>query len=395
MANLLWTSHFVRVSIANLLLFVSLYMLYPVLPVVMADRLNVPIAHTGLLYLFFTLGMLFVGPFYNYLIDACKRKDICMWAFAAMMAAVAGYSFVRNLTELLVLCFLQGASFGLATTAGITLAIDVTNSSVRNAGNIVFSGASRMGMILGIALGVFLFGMHGFESLLYISVGIGALGILALSGVYVPFRAPIVTRICSFDRFLLSRALLPALNLVLIAFVPGMLLPMLLYSPVNVSIGTVSVPFFGVAAIGFLLTVLLVRLLFRGPLKMWIQIVVGLILMIVAMACMSQIIFPQFTELLLAAILFGLSLGLIAPQFLTMFVKLSQHCQRGTANTTHLLAWEMGIAAGIATACWMDVSVRPEKFYEIGTISIIAALLLFILVTYPYYNRKKVKKRDC
>ena len=92
MANVLWTSHFVRVSVANMLLFVSLYMLYPVLPVVMASRLSVPITHTGLLYLVSMLGMLFIGPFYNYLIDECKRKNIFRWAFVAMIATIAGYA---------------------------------------------------------------------------------------------------------------------------------------------------------------------------------------------------------------------------------------------------------------------------------------------------------------
>ena len=394
MANVLWTSHFVRVSVANMLLFVSLYMLYPVLPVVMASRLSVPITHTGLLYLVSMLGMLFIGPFYNYLIDECKRKNIFSWAFVAMIATIAGYALVSSLTELLLLCFFQGVAFGLSTTSGITLAIDVTHASERNSGNVIFSGATRLGMILGIALGVSLFGLYGFDLLLYISIGIGALGVLMLSGVYVPFRAPLVTKICSYDRFLLPRALLPAFNLALIAFVPGMLLPVLLHSPVRVWVGEVSVPFFAVAAVGFLLMILLLKFIFRGALKMWLQIVLGLILMIVAIAFMSQVILPQITELLLAAILFGLSLGMIAPQFLNMFVKLSQHCQRGTANTTHLLAWEIGITAGIATACWMDVSARPEIFYQIGVISTAVALVFFVLVTYPYFKRRKVRSRE-
>lgn len=380
-----------RVSIANLLLFVSLYMLYPVLPVAMADRLGVPVSQTGLLYLLFTLGMLCVGPFYNYLVDAYKRKEVCLWAFVALMAAVAGYAFVRNLTELLWLCFLQGIAFGTATTAGITLAIDITQTTVRSSGNLVFAWTSRAGMIIGIAMGVFLFGMYGFESVLYFSVAMGAIGVLFLAGVYVPFRAPIATNVCSLDRFLLLRGLVPAANLVVIAFVPGMLLPILLHSPVNVTIAGLPVPFFGVAGIGFLLTVVLSRLCFRGKNKMWMQIVTGLLLMTGAIAAMSQIILPQVTELLLAAILFGLSLGLIAPEFLNMFVKLSPHCQRGTANTTHLLSWEMGIALGIATACLLDTEAPQEMIYRIGFISTLVALVVFIVVTYPYFKKKRVR----
>ena len=42
MAVKLWTVHFMRICVANLLLFISLYILFPVLSVEMADRLGVP-----------------------------------------------------------------------------------------------------------------------------------------------------------------------------------------------------------------------------------------------------------------------------------------------------------------------------------------------------------------
>ena len=42
MAVKLWTVHFMRICVANLLLFISLYILFPVLSVEMADRLGCP-----------------------------------------------------------------------------------------------------------------------------------------------------------------------------------------------------------------------------------------------------------------------------------------------------------------------------------------------------------------
>ena len=57
----------------------------------------------------------------------------------------------------------------------------------------------------------------------------------------------------------------------------------------------------------------------------------------------------------ISSVLLGLGLGFILPEFLVMFVKLSHHCQRGTANTTHLLATEIGISLGIVTACYMEL----------------------------------------
>ena len=73
MATKLWTLHFMRICLANLLLFISLYLLYPVLPVMMASRLGVPVSQTGVIFIFFTLAMFFIGPFHAYLVDVDKR----------------------------------------------------------------------------------------------------------------------------------------------------------------------------------------------------------------------------------------------------------------------------------------------------------------------------------
>ena len=88
-----------------------------------------------------------------------------MLSFGIMVAATAGYTLVQSATHLLLLCLVQGISFGMAATAGITLAIDVTNSTFRSAGNVVFSWAARLGMIIGIVLGVWLYQSSPFKSL--------------------------------------------------------------------------------------------------------------------------------------------------------------------------------------------------------------------------------------
>ena len=200
MGNRLWTIHFIRICIANFLLFISLYMLFPVVPAEMADRLGAPVSQTGAMFLLLTLGMFAIGPFHAYLVDAYKRKYVCAFSFAVMIAATAGYGFVNDITQLLLLCLVQGIAFGMATTAGITLAIDITGTHLRSSGNVAFAWAARIGMLVGIALGVVIYQWYDFHILLYVSVICGLVGVFFVFRVYVPFRAPIVTRLCSSDR---------------------------------------------------------------------------------------------------------------------------------------------------------------------------------------------------
>ena len=374
-----------KICVANLLLFISLYVLFPVLSVEMADRLGVPAAQTGVIFLFFTLGMFLIGPFHAYLVDAYKRKYVCMFAAALMVVATIGYAFVTNFTELILLSTVQGLAFGIGTTAGITLAIDITNSTLRSAGNVSFSWTARLGMLLGIILGVWLYQSHSFQNLLTVSVITGAVGILMLSGVYVPFRAPIVTKLYSFDRFLLLRGWVPAINLILITFVPGLLIPMVHPFLNDFVLGNVGipVPFFVGTTLGYIISLFIARLFFFKE-KTLRLVIIGIGLEMVAMSLLNTDL-----SIGISSVLLGLGLGLTMPEFLMIFVKLSHHCQRGTANTTHLLASEVGISLGIATACYMELDT--DKMLHTGQMVASIALLFFVLVTYPYYIKKKVR----
>lgn len=315
------TLNFWRMCVANLLLFASVYMLLPLLPFVMAQQLGIPVPQVGSMFLVFAGAMFVVGPFHAYLGDEYKRKHVLLYSMLVMLASMAGYAFADSYVKLLLLALVQGACFGLATTAGITVAIDITTSARRSAGNAVYAWAARLGMLVGAGVGVLLFRFYGFRMVIYLSVAAGLLSMFFVSRVYVAFRAPIGLSLCNVDRFLLPRAWLPAVNMMLIAFVPGVLLPMLL---------------------------------------------VGNYLSLVALVVLALVTVP----------------------FTRMFVKLSHHCQRGTANTTCHLSMEAGILAGLAVACHL---MDEAALLHIASVAAILAVFFFVLLTYPYYKRKRVR----
>ena len=315
------TLNFWRMCAANLLLFASVYMLFPVLSFVMPEQLGISFPQAGSMFLVFAAAMFAVGPFHAYLCDEYKRKNVLLYSTLAMLAATAGYAFADSYIKLLLLALVQGGCFGLATTAGITVAIDITTSVRRSAGNMVYAWSARLGMLIGAGIGILLYGLYGFRTVVYLAIAVGVLSMYFTSRVYVAFRAPIGMKLCSLDRFLLPRAWVPALNMLLIAFVPGVLLP-LLYVGDYIAFLTLGV------------------------------------------------------------------LVLLTIPFTRMFVKLSHHCQRGTGNTTCYLAMETGLLAGLATACRLS---DAYLLYHAAGVAAMLALFFFVLLTYPYYKRKKVR----
>lgn len=317
----LMTLNFWRMCIANFLLYTSVYMLFPLLPFIMGQQLDISVAQTGGMYLAFAAAMFVVGPFHAYLGDKYRRKNVLIFSILILLFATKGYTLIETYTQLLLLAFVQGGCLGLATTGGITVAIDITSSTRRSAGNIVYAWIGRLGMVIGAPAGIWLYRAYDFETAIYSSIIVGLLSLLLVSRVYVAFRAPIGMTLFNVDRFLLPRAWVPALNMLLIAFVPGVLLP----------------------------------LLFAGD--YWA---------LPALALLALITIP----------------------FTNIFVKLSNHCQRGTANTTFHLAMEVGILAGLTVACYL---MDKAKIYHFASAAAILSLFFFILLTYPYYKKKRVR----
>ena len=170
----------------------------------------------------FVAGMFVAGPFNAYLGDAYRRKHVFVVALLGMMAAVAAYIYVADVALWPVWAAVQGVCFGLASAAGVTVSIDITASGNRTRGNEVYALLNRIGMFVGLVFGYWSFRHDGLDGVLYLSLAFGLLGVLEVASVYLPFRAPIGMGVVNLDRFLLPRALVPALNVLLLAGACGM-----------------------------------------------------------------------------------------------------------------------------------------------------------------------------
>jgi hypothetical protein len=296
------TPSFVLSCIAAFLFFCSTYSLLPLF----AARWEMLLA--------FAVGMFVIGPFHAYLGDAYKRKHILFYATFLLAVSFVGNRYLAELSSVqaLLLAAVQGILFGLATTAGTTVAIDITASTRRTKGNFAYIRATRAGMVLGLLPYYLLPRELLLSDALLINVATAVMLLSALLSlmIYVPFRSPIDMPLVSLDRFLLPRAWLPALNIWLIAFASASFMP------------------------------------------------AGILVLVPLMIPLTHI-----------------------------FIKLSQHCQRGTANTTLQLAVDSGFMAGMGI---MAETPAPLHLYIFIAMTI-ASLLLFLLLTRPYFKRKRVR----
>jgi uncharacterized membrane protein len=193
--------------------------------------------------------------------------------------------------------------------------------------------------------------------------------------VHFPFRTPEENvRVVSLDRFFLPQGWPLIINLILVTFVMGLLLST-----------TFSELFYVMVMLGFLVALLAQRFVFRDA-EIESEVITGLVLIGVAVL---MILTRHQTVVSFAAPMFiGFGLGIIGSRFLLFFIKLSRHCQRGTAQSTYFLAWEFGLALGVGMG-YAVLEQQTSLVLQVGLCTTVVALLLYHFFTHGWYIRHK------
>lgn len=146
--------------------------------------------------------------------------------------------------------------------------------------------------------------------------------------------------------------------------------------------------FFMLMAFGLITSRLLsARQMIRGKLVQTITL--GSLFMIVGF---SFFIFWKTQYIFyLSAFLIGMSYGFICPAFQTMFINLARHNQRGTANSTYLTCWDIGLGAGVFIGGYIAKASNYTTAYLVGLLLVVLGLLLFRTLTAAYYLRNKLR----
>ena len=378
----LWHADFWILAITNLLITMSVYMLIPILPVWMLGSAGFSQQAVGAVMGVYGIGLFLLGGFCNWLVQRYRRNRVCLWAIALVFLALLGCWLVerelhQSWLQYRVLLFLRlvlGAGFGLVQMIlSSTLIIDKSESFQRTEANHASAWFGRFALSLGPMLSI-VFARTSFSPF-FASAALALVAYLLLATVKFPFRTPDdgVKKI-SGDLFFLPDAKWLFLNLFLICL------------PVGILMSTqYTAMFYAMVMVGFAIALLAERFAFvDADLKS--QVVAGSIL--IAAALMMILTRKQMVVNYISPVFVGLGIGLIGSRFLLFFIKLSKHCQRGTAVSTYMLGWESGLAAGLFVGYFFfaeDVHLALSA----SLACLILAFGLYVVFTHQWYIRKK------
>ena len=347
---------------ANFTLFFAFYVLTPLLPLYLSEHFGATKDVIGLVLSGYTITALLFRPFSGYVVDSFPRKTVLMISFGAFAIFFAGYLAASTLLLSMIVRTLHGGPFGALTVANSTVAIDVLPSSRRTEGIGYYGLSNNLAMALAPTIGIFIYRYsHSFELLFWLALVVACVGWLVDSTVSLSARETVRPKSkLSLDRFFLVRGWLLGVNMVAFGFSFGVLSNYLaIYGKEVMGITGGTGAYFMLCSIGLILSRLQGgkalrqgRVTHNAGEGMVISLI-GYTIFIALPALghlspLTSYLSPlTFVGYYGSALLVGLGNGHMWPAFQNMTINVASNSQRGTANSTILISWDIGMGLGI------------------------------------------------
>ena len=410
----LWNANYCKVMAANFALFFAFYVLTPLLPLYLSEHFGATKDVIGMVLSGYTVTALLFRPFSGYVVDTFPRKKVLLICYSAFAIFFAGYLAASTLLLFLIVRTLHGGPFGGLTVANSTVAIDVLPSSRRTEGIGYYGLSNNLAMAIAPTIGIFVYQWSGsFELLFWIALFIAFAGLLIDSTVTLPpkFSAKqsgIAERggKISWDRFFLLRGWLLGLNMVAFGFSFGVLSNYLaIYGKEVMGITGGTGTYFMLCSVGLILSRIQGgkalrkgRLTHNAGSGMVISLVGYTLFILMPTLVGGSKFFTLHSSLFTSigyygsALLIGLGNGHMWPAFQNMTINVASNNQRGTANSTILISWDIGMGLGILVGGVIaELISYGAAFWTVVLING-SGVALFFLATKQFFLKRNLNE---
>lgn len=369
----LWNKDFILIIVINFLVFMNHLMILSTFPFYI-EYLSGSEAVAGFAAALFSIIAVVFRPFIGWMLDNGKRKIILIIGLCGMALMPIGYLVFATLYLAFVCRMLHGASLAFSNTSTSTIATDIIPKPRFAEGMGMFGLATALATAVAPALGLALMDYMGFTMLfLFAAVSIVIALILFLM-MKVP-KVEVEKKPLNL-KGLIDKDAVPASATALVF--------MLTYGALenftakfaaeqNLPSGGI---FFAVMAVALLLTRLLAGKVTDRHGESFFAYSCNAAMLI---AFLLMGLFPNVVTYLLAAVLAGFGFGGLEPALQSMAVAIAPPERRGSANSTFLCAYDIGIGVGGGIAGVLISSFGYSQMFVIMTVFNILSVVIYVL----------------
>lgn len=390
----LWNSNYNKVMVTNFCLYFAFYITMPLLPLYLSENFGATKDTIGLVLAGYTITALLTRPFSGYMVDSFNRRKVLLLCLATNCLFMGSYLLGGGLLLFTIFRTLHGGPFGACTVANSTVAIDVLPASRRNEGIGFYGLSNNIATAIAPSIGIFVYEQtKSFDYLFWIALAVSAIGLAADAMVEVPLKEIVKNKAkISLDRFLLTRGWLIGANVVLVGFCYGVLSNYLaIYGKERLGITNGTGTFFLLLSLGLIASRLLGnRTLKKGLITRNCGIGLALATIGYGTFVFCQNPFGYYGS----AILIGLGNGHLWPAFQNMMIGVAHHNERGTANSTLLTAWDLGIGFGVLVGGFVAEHIDYHQTFLVMFAIHCVALSLFYARTKRFFIERKLSEEQ-
>ncbi len=379
----IWNRNFILLLAINALVFISMHMLSTTIAK-FSMSLNGTEAIAGIVAGVFSVTSILIRPVCGVLIDRNMKKKLYIGSIICIFVSILGYSMAQNNTAVIALRLLHGIGWGIATTVGMTMAIDTAPEQKIGECTSVYGLANVLAMAVAPTLGNYLSDTYGYRVMF-----LGASGVIALALVLLVFtqelkQTEVVSRKLTLQSIVVKETVMPAVVLIFYGTAYSAITTFLMVYAKQIGIENPSV-FFSVYSV----CILIVRLVSgrivdtKGPEYI---LVPGAFFFT---ACLLLLAGLKNTWMLcLAAICLGFGYSANLSTLMAVGFKRNGRNNRGAVSSTINIGMDLGQCFGSTVAGFLAMRFGYSRLYLFLIIPVLIAIALFLADEHSYKSSK-------
>lgn len=382
----LWNKDFIIVIVINFLVFLNHLMVLSTFPIFITDVLGATDSISGICATVFSLVAVVCRPFVGWMLDNGKRKTILIVGIIGMALIPMGYLLAGTALTSLVLAIIcrmaHGVSLACSNTSTSTIATDIIPKPRFSEGMGMFGMATALATACAPAIGESLIitnanGEKSFNLLFGAATGIMVLSLILFSFLKVP-KIETGKKPFSFKNLIDKDALPASATILVFLLTYGALENFILKFSEQSSRITISggIYFTLMAVTLFLTRVTIGKLADKKGEAIFVY--TCNIAMIAALLMIAFV--PNNITFVISALLSGYAFGGVEPALQAMAVSIASVQRRGSANSTFLCAYDIGIGLGGGIAGVLIDIIGYNKMFGVIAVANIVSIVIYILI---------------
>ena len=379
------------------MIFFSFMLIMPILPLYLSEEFGSGKHTIGVVLSGYTIMALLARVFSGYIVDTYNRKTVLLLSYGLFATFFLGYLIGGSLILFAIIRTLHGAPFGTVTVSNSTVAIDILPADRRAEGIGYYGLSNNLATAISPTVGIYIYEVWGnFQAIFLLSFLMAAAGFLIsktvkhtppskiAAGLVPPKTSPI-----SLDRFFLVKGWSVGLMLAMLSFSYGVLSTYLaIYAKEELGMTQGAAAFFLILSVSLMVSRLTGNRSLRAG-RVVHNATVGMCISVFSYLAFAAI--HNYWGFFGCAVILGLGNGHMFPAVQTMFVNLAPNNRRGTANSSMLTSWDVGVGAGVVVGgIASELSGYGAAFWIAAIVNIIGVLFFFAYVKRTY-NKNKLR----